>query len=60
MKLTGWYQGDQKPVRVGYYERQYFGGATKFDYWAGKIWISYPDSMFEIYSQKLKWRGVAK
>ena len=40
MKLTEWYQGDQKPVRVGYFERQVSNYFTWIDWWNGKEWVT--------------------
>ena len=68
MKLTGWYQGDQKPVRKGYYEREYQPNNNYFSYWNGKAFsvseitaylpkkIRFIDSQY----QNLPWRGVEK
>lgn len=71
MKLTEWYSGDQKPVRVGVYERNFEDGLTiaEYSYWDGKNWkvsgLSVPDAnMYKIGAisakQRLKWRGIAK
>jgi hypothetical protein len=70
---TGWYRGDQKPVRVGAYQRKYFSGGGWFfwfSWWDGKrfstsrILLSdcQNDEMKYGYSdrQNLPWRGVTK
>jgi hypothetical protein len=73
MKETGWYSGDQKPVRVGAYQRKYFakgGWFSWFSWWDGKrfshsmILLSdcQNNGMKYGYSdrQDLPWRGVTK
>ncbi|WP_395005814.1 hypothetical protein [Undibacterium sp.] len=69
MKLTGWYRGEQKPVRVGFYQREDHYGII-YAYWNGRHWrVGFPiyenaffwadlpcGSMY----QDLPWRGVAK
>ena len=42
MKRTGWYSGNQKPIRLGVYERYYqFGarGEIYFCYFDGFVWL---------------------
>ena len=67
MKLTGWYDGKQKPVRVGVYERKY--GNRVFFCWWGVEWgmgtnnQKCAESLWWIAAapnQCLPWRGVAK
>jgi hypothetical protein len=36
MKLTDWYSGDQKPVRIGAYERDFGVPFTEYSWWNGK------------------------
>jgi hypothetical protein len=71
MKLTPWFSGDQKPVRVGVYRRNIFGkGIASYSYWNGKFWGLYspmPDvasslswKNFRSKVQNLPWRGVMK
>ena len=60
MKLTGWYQGDQKPVYVGYFERQVSKYFTWVDWWDGKEWVTEEGSFYVMAHQNLPWRGVAK
>jgi hypothetical protein len=71
MKLTGWYSGDQKPVRVGIYQRAYdCGTLILYCYWdgvnfGGGVLTSGHASLSYQYhgsslSQSLPWRGVAK
>ena len=39
MTETGWYTGDQKPVRVGVYERRSgFDGFIYYSWWNGNQW----------------------
>ena len=59
MKLTGWYQGDQKPVYIGEYERKYADKSFLLAYWDGMCWRYDPRSSICLF-QKLPWRGVAK
>lgn len=69
MKLTPWFTGDQKPVRVGTYQRD-FSPAVFWCYWNGEKWsiasncIETPEfySQNKYYSeaQNLPWRGVMK
>ena len=69
LKLTGWYKGVQRPVRVGVYARQYFG-FIGFCYWNGEQWSCFDfmvkscqeNRMLHGVSpdQNLPWRGVSK
>lgn len=68
MKLTPWYPGDVKPVRVGVYERLYYDGErtcfSRFDGaswragWAG-IYRAQDDWWPRSSYQDLPWRGLA-
>ena len=69
MKLTGWYQGNQKPKRKGTYEVKYTG-YKRYSYWCG-VCFHYPfTDLFwanelkadvqRAANQNLPWRGVAK
>lgn len=72
IKLTKWYKGYQKPVRIGVYERDYFNDfVMPYCYWNGRTFghgsdtiegaerngIAYKDRS---YLQNIPWRGVAK
>jgi hypothetical protein len=66
MKLTEWYKGDQKPARVGVYERDY-GACFVYSRWDGNRWFVYADCIELALqqrlisdSQSLPWRGIAK
>lgn len=67
MKLTPWFTGDQKPVRVGVYQRKQ-GESSHYSYWCGDPWgASAHDMMsakayspYASLSQNLPWRGVMK
>lgn len=67
MKLTPWFSGDQKPVRVGVYLRDY-GDGVFWCYWNGIDWcvgsIFADKAMFctdcITLFQNLPWRGVMK
>ena len=38
-KTTGWYSGDQKPVRVGVYQREYApADPLWYCWWNGQAW----------------------
>ena len=67
MKKTPWFRGDQKPVRVGYYQRDYGGDGVGLDFWNGVewgLWMSVaPFTEFlwtRLSEQNLPWRGVLK
>lgn len=73
MKLTPWFSGDQKPVRVGVYERDYGSGKTYYCWWNGKVFgcgerepgeAKMAIKIFGIFwisaDQNLPWRGVLK
>ena len=70
MKLTRWYSGDQKPVRVGVYKRKYSNRTTYYCYWDGKAFSNamYTLDMAKAFAvgfsasvyQNLPWRGVAE
>lgn len=72
MKLTEWYSGDQKPVRVGVYERDYSeeyqdNEIGVYCRWDGERWYVYDDSIeasakqwVVTTMQSLPWRGIAK
>jgi len=61
MKRTGWYNGDQKPVRVGEYERSDYTlyGFIDRDWWDGELWLLAEDG-YAIPEQHLPWRGLTK
>ena len=69
---TDWYRGDQKPVRVGVYERQYRPDTDDglFCWFDGKFWhggfftieeclACVPSKLISL-SQSLPWRGIKK
>lgn len=59
MKLTPWFDGSVKPVRVGWYERAYGNGNFPCT-WDGKKWrIDGARSEYSM-AQKLPWRGLAQ
>lgn len=67
MKLTPWYPGNVKPVRVGVYERDYPGEGIYFCKWNGKRWHAGNKKLklakkvpIPSFSQSLPWRGIAK
>jgi hypothetical protein len=67
MKKTPWFSGDQKPARVGVYEREY-GDYGVFSFWDGGWWCSgetTPDkalsrAMSRSWYGAVKWRGLAR
>jgi hypothetical protein len=68
MKLTGWYRGNQKPVRVGVYERDYGSVVSSYCFWDGRKFsmgfytLKKAEDFcgWESNEQNLPWRGVAK
>ena len=68
MKLTPWFPGTVKPVRVGVYERDYDTPLPHYCYWNGKWWCRLSFDPDDAMNQKgvksvyetLPWRGVAK
>ena len=73
MKLTPWFSGDQKPVRVGVYQRknseyEHYIPTSHFSYWDGAAWCASAHDMllaraysrYVSLSQNLPWRGVMK
>ena len=67
MKLTGWYQGYQKPKHKGLYQRSYGGIDHWYSFWDGQHWLcgkKLKDSANKVIAissfQNLPWRGVAK
>lgn len=70
MKKTGWYEGYQKPVRAGVYEREFYCGklyCTWYCTWDGRKWMAgsrYKSACASLESesvfQNLRWRGMEK
>jgi hypothetical protein len=69
MKLTPWFPGTVKPVRVGVYEREYRTGDVGYCYWNGQIWswktTTTPTDALRLQDtrspyQNIPWRGVLK
>lgn len=66
-KLTPWFDGTVKPVRVGVYQRKYHNGIF-YCYWDGKYFSSGTYSISGLVHkvrgmspwQDLPWRGVMK
>lgn len=67
-ELTGWYEGEQRPVRVGVYQRQMnILSHVTYSYWDGEYWCCYANSAIgaEAYIhmssnwQFVPWRGLA-
>lgn len=69
-KLTPWFHGSVKPVRVGVYERKPSPGTEPYSYWNGEFWASSDDTPeraahsiwieYESHIQNLSWRGLTK
>ena len=60
MKLTPWYPGTVKPVRKGWYQRNYPSLGPSMCYWDGKNFSMIEDRYENSFTQDLPWRGVAK
>ena len=67
MKLTPWFNGKEKPVHVGLYQRN-VGGFVVYAWWNGHVWSLGDTSKrrtlsfkrHSSYHQDLDWRGVMK
>lgn len=67
-KLTPWFPGSVKPVRVGVYERDYDRGYPVYSRWDGKHWLWTYDSSRQAAIeqgklspfQNIPWRGLAE
>lgn len=69
MTETGWYTGDQKPVRVGAYKRRFpFRNLVFYSWWDGRDWevlaytlkeVKLRTPVFSSY-QNLPWRGLTE
>ena len=67
MKLTPWFNGKQKPVRVGLYQRT-DGVRCLYAWWNGRVWSLGDESIeialwfkkFSSFRQEFFWRGVMK
>lgn len=61
-KVTPWYEPDQKPVRVGYYQRKYIlpTSVAVPDYWDGQKWIMCDSYGIRIENSRalMPWRGL--
>ncbi len=70
MKLTPWLSGDQKPVRVGVYERSITALGKSYSFWNGEFWCYFSSEIDEAEMhggkrlkskyQQASWRGVMK
>lgn len=70
MKRTPWYPGTVKPVREGWYERDYTGtftGAIHLDLWQqikpgiGYWYVDEPAGQInDAWYENLPWRGIEK
>lgn len=67
MKLTQWFDGNIKPVRVGVYQREYGYGKLFYCKFDGKNWlvcyltIEEADSCCSLsVCQDVPWRGLAE
>jgi len=67
MKLTPWFPGTVKPVRVGVYQRDYGKhGGTVYCYFDGIMWhvtsaeLRFTSKAARSLSQYMPWRGVLK
>lgn len=55
--FTDWYPPDSRPVRIGFYQRQYYPGlqGLRQDYWNGVYWER---GRYISTKQSLPWRGL--
>ena len=69
MTETGWYTGDQKPVRVGVYKRQPpHSPNVNFSWWNGRWWGIFSGTSIEAelckhkasWFQNLPWCGLTE
>jgi len=70
MKMTPWFEGTQKPVRIGLYQQICgFGVSVGYQYWDGAAWHAWGATRKEAlaerdstpaFTQKDKWRGLVK
>lgn len=68
MKMTPWFPGDVRSVRVGVYERLYNPDWARFCHWNGVFWsvcgltarIADLVAGTESHVQNLPWRGLAE
>ena len=63
---TGWYRGDQKPIRIGAYKRKYPNGSICYSWWDGRLFHWAVQSLRITATgldvsrhQSLPWRGLA-
>lgn len=68
-KVTGWYPGEVKPVRVGLYERIYDDNAAHVSYWTGEYFSVFlerheqEDDFYRLMPsifQNEPWRGLTE
>lgn len=67
LKLTRWFPGNIKPIRIGIYQRSYPTGIY-YSQWNGESWgigfanisIAKAQSFYKSNLQELHWRGVRK
>lgn len=59
--LTPWFDGSEKPVRAGWYERQSFP-ENVMSYWNGTVWMCRGSGAgwYVHPRQDLPWRGVLR
>lgn len=66
MKKTPWFPGDVKPVRVGWYQREYTGTGDVIDtpdWFDGEKWylgMRGGKSTLPAFTQGRRWRGLTK
>ena len=64
MKLTAWYSGDQKPVRKGFYERDFSSTGSRWHVrlsrWNGESFIGVSNIGVKSFYQNLPWRGLTE
>ena len=70
-KLTPWYPGEIKPIRIGFYERMYHRGQAYFCWWDGAQFglasevpsvgkVGVHSILISSPYQNIPWRGMAR
>jgi hypothetical protein len=60
--VTQWFEADEKPVRAGYYQRDYGSSncTSQPDYWTGREWRYGLRAGLRCLNQHRMWRGLSE